>query len=523
MNIFVTLITGLVITITAGSGGTLDNPIPHYSDANGTKLASFDLPNNAGVVLFNPSASLHEDPNGTFAFKKIETTYNAVPYLGATMGAVNLNLIPDDPTHYRTSLANPWTSHVLIGGEMIVVYENTTNLRMPSPAKINAIKNLVYQSTNLGAIQNEPRIKHILEVLTDAGAASSVPQGQDWDMGWTMRNWSLTAGGASRNGWFKGVCPRGSGGLDNWHYNRLLYLALNFLNNPTPANWEFGLRQAIAHATLGREWTGTRKGMMKYEKGDAYLGEQQQPSWAKQWTGGLIVWALLSDDFLLNKAVEATVQMHYTVTPTLVWQGYWGARLAARYLEEVLLAYMLTKDPLLLAKAQIMITHVEGLIGPDGWWPNLGNGGNAEESPWMQAQLVTAIYRWYEQVPALESLTGFTKQEVTDVGAAIMQDGSEIKNGKRVLLYRMGTTVISAPAMHLSSFALPMLRHMRAFDNQYVPMYTDMHKLITNWAGSHFTDIAAGSPPALATIGYRFPPQGFGWSKAMLFYFEAMR
>ena len=72
MSIFITLITGLVITITAGNGGTLENPIPHFADANGTLLASFDLPDGAGVVLFNPRASHHEDPTGAFRFKKID-------------------------------------------------------------------------------------------------------------------------------------------------------------------------------------------------------------------------------------------------------------------------------------------------------------------------------------------------------------------------------------------------------------------------------------------------------------------
>ncbi len=524
MSIFVTLLTGLVITINAGGGGTLNSPIPRYTDSNGViKLASFDLPNGHGVVLFNPNASIHEDPTGTFSFKKIETTTNVIPYIGATMGLNNLVFIPDDPTHYRTSIANPWTNHVLLGGEMIVVYKQSAPLSIPSTTRINQVKSIINATTGLQQIQTYPRIKHFLKELSDTGAITTVPQGQAWDMGWTLRNWTYTAGGAPRKGWFKAICPRGSGGLDNWHYNRLLYLAINFINDPTQANWEFGLRQAIAHATLGREWTGIRKGMSKYEKGDAFLGEQQPGTWSKQWSAGLVVWAILSDDYLLKKAIENTLQMHMGVNPTLVWQGYWGARIAARYLDELLLFYMLSNDPILLAKAQTFITHVKTLLGPNGWWPNLGNNGAAEESPWMQVQLVAAIYRWYERFPALEAAAGFTRAELDNVGAAIMQDGTEIKNGKKVLLYRMGTTTVSAPSMHLTAFAVPMLRFMSNHDSQYVGLYDQIRNFVTDWAGSHFTDVAAGTPPALSTIGYRFPPQGFGWSKAMLFYFEALR
>ncbi len=523
MSVFVTLMTGLIISISSGSGGTIDNPIPRFSDGGQVKLASFDLPNGEGLVLFNPSDSYHDDPGGTFNFRKIETTTNAVPYHGSIMGATNLILIPDDPTHYRTSSLYPFTSHVLLGGEMLVIYKNSAALNKPSAAKIAAVKNIIHQTSALGQIQSNPRLKHFIKILADSGSPANAPQGEDWDMGWTLRNWVQTAGGAPRKGWFNSLCPRGSGGLDNWHYNRLLYLALNFIENPTNENWEFGLRQAIAHATLGREWTGLRKGMAKYEKGDVFLGDQQPGDWAKQWSPGLVVWALLSDNYILNKAIATTKQMHMNVNPILVWQGYWGARLAARYLEELLIYYLISGDPVLLGKAQTMITHIENLIGPQGWWPNLGNGGAAEESPWMQAQLVTAIYRWYERIPSLEAATGFTRTELDNVGAAIMQDGSELRNGKRALRYRMGTTIVPAPSMHLTSFAVPMLRYMSAHNPQYKPLRNEVTNFVMDWAGSQFSDIPTGSPPPLPTIGYRFPPQGFGWSKSMLFYLEALR
>ncbi len=523
MQIFIELVTGLILTFGYGGGGTPANPIPRHVENGVVLLASFDLPNGAGVALVNPNVSLNENPAHVFKFKRILTGPGVIPSLGSSMTGGQLVYVDDQADHLRTSAAHPWTDQVLTGGEVLPIYSTAVSKAMPAPARVALVKSLLYSTTNLAEIQSEPRIEHFLSLLEDGGAPASAPQGQAWDQGWLMRNWHLTAGGSPRRGWYQATCTRGGDGLDNWHYNRLLYLALNFVENPTPGRWEFGLRQAIAHASWGRHWTGQWRGMCRYEKGQALMGEAQGGAWEKQWSAGLVVWALLSDDPLLWMAVEETRQMILQSNPVLVWQGYWGARIASRYLDELLTFWLLTRDPVLLGKAQTFITHVENLLGPGGYWPNLGNLGLAEESPWMQVQLVAAIFRWYEQAPGLEAATGFSRTELVQVGSTILNQGSTWVNGQQVLLYRFGTTTVPPTAMHPSAFVLPMLRHMAAHDPSKQPLLAQWRTMLTSWAGSNFSHFAAGTPAPLSAIGYRYPTEGLGWSKSMMLYLEAMR
>ncbi|MCB9831086.1 MAG: hypothetical protein H6807_01325 [Planctomycetes bacterium] len=523
MQVFIELLTGLILTFGYGGGGTPTNPVPRYSENGVVLLASFDLPNGAGIVLINPNVSLNEDPNKVFHFKRILTTPNVIPSTGASMSGGQLVYVDDQIGHLRSSIAHPWTNQVLTGGELLPIYSTAISKGVPSTARRNLVLSFLFGITNLGEVASEPRIAHFLSLLEDAGAPASAPQGAAWDEGWLLRNWSITTGGNPLQGWYRAISTRGGDGLDNWHYNRLLYLALNYMENPSPARWEFGLRQAIAHASWGRHWTGQWRGMCRYEKGDAIMGEAQGGTWEKQWSAGLIIWALLSDDPLLWMAVDQSYQMMLQSNPATVWQGYWGARIAAHYLDELMSYWLLTRDPALLAKAQAFITKCENLLGPGGYWPNLGNQGLAEESPWMQVQLVAAIFRWYEQAPGLEAATGFTRSELCQVGGTIMSLGSTWVNGQQVLLYRFGTTTVAPASMHNSAFALPMLRYMAAYDPIWQPLYWQWHGLISNWGGSNFAHFASGQPAALSAIGYRYPTEGLGWSKSMMFYLEAFR
>lgn len=141
----------------------------------------------------------------------------------------------------------------------------------------------------------------------------------------------------------------------------------------------------------------------------------------------------------------------------------------------------------------------------------------------MQTQLVTAIFRWREQVPAMDEV--FPLADLMRSGAAVWTLGSTREvAGRPMLKYRFITTDVLAPSMHLTAFAVPMLRYMSSIDHDaYDGLYDEVSSFVFNFAGTDMGGIVTGTPTPIAELGYRFPREGPGWAKAARFYLEAAR
>lgn len=476
-------------------------------------LHAADVGDGKGVLLINLGSK-------NFPFGKILTD-EPVIYTEGTKRDLDTGgtiYIDDDPNGYRLG------AQFMLPNEAIPILFFHEDHLEPKATHVQTVLDLTKQVTNLSEILNHPRFTKILQNFEDKGQPLNIPFGTT-DMGWLQRHWHRTAGGRALTGWYRGVCERGEGGFGNWNYDALLCLAMNYMTNPQPALWYFGMRSALAHACYGRHWGGQWAGMARYEKGDEYIGQNFAVSWAKQWSGGLVMWWLLSGNEILEHAVDEQRKAILRADPKDVWKGYWGSRIAARYLEECLLHYLVHRDAGLVTKAEQMITNCKNLLDPtETYWPNRGNNGAAEESPWMHAQLVSAIFRWYEHVPNLETNTGFTKDMLCKIGMDVMTTGTtRIYAGKPIMKYRFHTTDVMPSSMHNTAWAVPMLTYMAGHSDQYGALRDEVKTFVTEYAGTTIVDVVNGTPKPISELGYRFPEQGLGWNKVQRFYLNAFR
>lgn len=491
-----------------GAGGTVQAP----HDLGGG-FRSIDLPDGMGVLLITDG---QDHP-----FKRITTDKRVIYTLGSRPlpGSFDgVEYIPDDPAAYRRNGTNE-----ILGFEAIPVLFPNDRWEAPTARDRARVMLELGQTTRFNEIRRQPRLVRLIQNFDDRFLPEKTPFGQT-DMGWQIRNYAYTFGGAPRVGWYNGVCPRGGDGFENWHYDALMWLALHYLNEPRPDLYRFCFQQALAHACYGRSWQGPYAGFARYEKGGSYIGQNYSDhDWAKQWSGGLIVWHRLTGNPVLGMQVDLMREQLRKSDPNTVWKGYWGARIGSHYLEELLAHYMNNRESWLADKARHFIANCHAWRNPDGTWPNLGNGGAAEESPWMQTQLVTAIFRWREQVPAMDEV--FPLADLMRSGAAVWTLGSTREvAGRPMLKYRFITTDVLAPSMHLTAFAVPMLRYMSSIDHDaYDGLYDEVSSFVFNFAGTDMGGIVTGTPTPIAELGYRFPREGPGWAKAARFYLEAAR
>ena len=490
-----------------GEGGTVQAP---HSIGGG--FSSIDLPDGMGILLVTDG---QDRP-----FKRIITdsyvvyTEGSRPLRGDMKG---VEYIPDDAAAYRRGFNNE-----LLGHEALPILFAHDRWLPPSDVYREAVLTGLKQTTHFEELADHPRTVALIQCFDDRHLARSTPFGAT-DLGWLIRHHDYTFGGLPRTGWYKGICPRGAGGYDNWHYDGLMWLALHYMVNPRPDLYRFGVQQAIAHACYGRNWSGPYAGFARYEKGNAFIGENySEHDWAKQWSAGLIVWHRLTGNPILGLQVQLMREQLKASDPNTTWQGYWGARIGSHYLEELLAHYLVNREPWIVEKARQFMVNCKLWQLENGCWPNKGNGGTAEESPWMQVQLVTAIFRWLEHAPELREV--WSPEDAAAAGAAIWKLGSQRKYGKPMLKYRFLTTEKLAPSMHLTAFAVPMLRFMAAHDPaKYGALYREVSDFVFSYAGTDIAGIVAETPTPISELGIRFPREGPGWSKALRFYLEARR
>ena len=247
--------------------------------------------------------------------------------------------------------------------EVIPILFHHNDYLPPKLEHIARIKREIDQTTQMKKILGFSRLEKFLQTLDDTDQPKSTPFGNT-DMGWLMRHWDSTAGGKARVGWHNSVAGRGSGGLDNWHYNRLLFLLYNYVNNPNQRLFEYGYRQVIAHACYGHTWFGPNKGFARYEKGDPIIGQNFSPkAWEKQWSNDLITWHRLTGDEILGQCIENMRRQLKASNPDTVWQGYWGARRGARYLEELLVHYLHHREQWIVDKGRSFSAELSSLEG----------------------------------------------------------------------------------------------------------------------------------------------------------------
>ena len=484
------------------TGGTLDAPAKFAKE-----ISAIDLPNRMGILLCSPGIDS--------LYRSITIDRSVIFIPGSKRVGRGMNYIPNNPMAYRQPFGNQ-----IKGYETIPILFHNDAYRAPDAATIARTKLEFDQTTQLSKILKKPRLLKMLQTLDDRQQPVQTAFG-DTDMGWQIRNWQHTAGGKARIGWHNGVQPRGGGGYDNNHYNRLQYLLYSYLNDPNQNLYEFGLRQIISHACQGRTWFGPKAGFRRYEKGNDFIGQNfSDNSMDKQWSGDIISWYRMTNNPILGMQIDLMRAQLKRSNPDTVWQGFWGARVGARYLEELLIHYLHRREGWIVDKAAQFIANCLAWRDTDYCWDN--RGSPVTESPWMQTQLVAAIFKWYEHRPELKPQ--FPVAELMNSGEAIWRLGSNRVYGKPMLYYRFRGATVLAPSMHLTSFALPMLRFMAATDNAtWGRVSSDVETFITDFAGTDVGNVAANIKVPISALGYRYPRQGFGWSKAMLFYLESMR
>lgn len=476
-----------------GTGGTPKSP---YSIGGG--FYTIDLLDEMGILISTNGVGQQ--------FNSIHTDKKIIYTKGSISNGAGVNYIPDNPVAYRR-----YSTNEIMDFEVIPVLFFNEAYLPPEQARIDIVKRMVREVSGVGHIDSLPRMSKFLEFFEDKSQPLNTPFG-DTDMGWLLSHWHHTMGGQERVGWYDGVCTRGSGGFDNWHYDGLEWLALNYMNNPNQRLFEFGYQQAMAHTCYGRTWSGPTAGFARYEKGNEFIGENfSDKAWEKQWSNGLIIWWLLTENPAMKMQIDMMREQLKNSNPDTVWKGYWGARIGAHYLDELLAHYLVEKEDWIIDKAAHFMRNCLAWRAPDLCWDN--RGSRKTESPWMQTQLVTSMFKWIEQVPDIAN--NFPIRELLGSGAAIWNKGHITTYGKPMLLYRFRGATMMPRSMHITAFAVPMLRYMAAHDPRWVDTHKEVHDFVYDYAGSDIAGIVSEIPTPLGTLGYRFPREGPGWSKAL--------
>lgn len=484
-----------------GMGGTTKDPY-----AIGGGFFTIDIPGELGILI---------STNGMGrTFESIQTDKHVIYTRGSISNGSGTNYIPDNPAAYRRFGRNE-----VMGFEVIPVLFFNQKYMAPDESHRDLVQSLVNSVSGVKRITKYPRLKRLQETFSDKRQPLQTPFGET-DMGWLLEYWSNTMGGQDKLGWYDRVCTRGSGGFDNWHYDGLVWLGLNYLENPSQSNYEFGYQQAMAHACYGRSWSGSAKGMARYEKGNEFIGEAfSDKAWEKQWSGGLILWWLITGNPVFKMQIDMMREYLKKSNPDNVWKGYWGARIGSHYLDELREHYLVKKEDWILDKARQFMANCKKWQAPDKCWDN--KGSSKTESPWMQAQLITSMFKWLEQAPELSDTWSIA--DIVESGAAIWTLGSHRLYNKPMFYYRFRGNIVLAPSMHITAFAVPMLHHMSAHDPAWKETYKEVRDFVVDYAGTDLNGVVTDQPTPITELGYRFPREGPGWSKALRFYLVAMK
>ena len=576
----ITLPHGLVtdVTLSDAIGGTLKNPKDSITGLVNLKLIDYSTPGRKAIGLFNNAPTMHEvnknyvpTPGEPIYFKSLEILDSPfLPFHGSTGNF----LIPDVASHRRIIIGKPGVDeqktrdyHVLLPGEVIPIFFEDSNtgpgpgVVPPDAAKCNAILTQALKFFDLSMLRAHPRFAHTLNVCADLDIPGVL------DIGRFMREMHRYLGGPTLQGWHNSIVLRGGDGINNWHYDYLTWFGLRALLGlggaaeftsivpskgaaPTPIgieeqqiNFYWGLSQAYMHACLGRHHSGTWRGMAGYEKGEGCIGSLVRPAMEKQWLTGLFLWTLITDhDPILQQSFDEALDWLRNVNVDKVWTlGEWGERIPKHLLDELRIAYIATGDRVFMDKALQKIAQVWGLFDQSkGFWPNRGNGGTAESSPWMAAPLVHSILRWHKLAQWFDGAkdpvnhrTLPTIDNIKQMAFGVINTGMYVKHNQPATKYRNYPVFSSSTVPQANCFMIPLLREMKLrwgqlglnIDGTLVTAADWYHRVLDftmGAIGATWAEVAAGTRPNIADVDAYYGPQGPGYNKVIAFTLSAM-
>jgi len=431
-----------------------------------------------------------------------------------------------DATHYIAPKADG-SQHMLPDGAVLPILHDDGTWNAPSSMLVDQVKQLIFNTTNIAAIEKPEwaRLRHFLSFFKDDDLPRKTPT-KDTDFGWLQRHFDYYAGGSPKRGWYDEVCFRTqANGLNNWHYNQLWWHGMNFILTADPVErekmWPYLLEQLVAHCAYGRVWYGPKRGGSRDEKGHMTVGSTNRMPPSKFYVLNLIMGWLLTDRHpFFEEMIRAEAQYWKDLPLDKTWKGFWGSREGTRNLSNA--AYVAICIPDLAADMDLecaaMLNQYKFQLDRTNWvWPNLGNGGAAEESPWMQLQVVADICRVWELRPNLKGI-GPSHSELTTVVDTILSDyGSEQYGEFRCVRYRYHTVQTKAFFLSNSAWLLPALRLLQH------PLYEHQSRLFQKYAGCYLHHVASGTPRDINTIGARDATNGSAWVKNILTELEAIR
>lgn len=409
---------------------------------------------------------------------------------------------PDDPYRKTHWWAGSMTSHMIVPGEWIVVADHSFRWAPPAAAWADAVQAAISSEIDSGML-GMPRMAEALEQWGEA-APLGIAQ--------VTRQWGKFFGGPNPKGWYETTHLRGDG-YSNEHYDDLLWLGLEYLRSRRIEDWNFALRIAVAHAAGGIvHSTGSRwDGLPRYEKsgedpvyGPRIVGGDNNPSHAKKWLRGLVLMEVLSGNPVLSKAVAERIARLERDTERAVWDGSWGARIGARHLDDLYVAWVRTGRGVFRTRAALAIGNWVRLLDPQkGYWVNRGSPNTT--SPWMNAELAAAMLRWMAVGVAVDQ-----REAVLDASVAIWAQGTDDEGGGiRSVRYRFFGPEASRGHLSLLGYMVPMLRALAREREAWSETYLAHRAFLAAHVG------VSWGQPTTDPVTYRYAPQGSGHPKAL--------
>lgn len=465
------------------------------TDTNGTvhqldpgQVIGLDvMPLADGVMITNPASTFvvgdNGQPSDTVLFDEFE--YDSF-HITKDMKKRDYYMVPGSDQH-----------HFLSGGECFYFTDNPAYVTPPSEAKINAIKYSISNELDMDCFAHD-RFNETLAQFGDIG------------IGAVERDWHRYFGGPPLEPWYENVCTHADG-YDNWHYDTLLWELLNYIETRKVEDWALLITHAIAHAQYGIIWSKSSNhwGMPRYEKSgsDPVVGGKNRASHAKKWLRGLASVAFMTGHPLLIAAVKLRIERLIADIDKDVWQFSWGARIAARDLDDKYVAAKFDPAQAATIKAGVEKNIRKWIAGVDsrGYWVN--RGSNKTTSPWMNGELVAAIGRWMEWGVA-EDLKG----DLLNIGAAIWNNGTDPTNDPDIksVRYRFFGSEASKGHLSLIGYMIPMLRWMAKNDAFWYDTYINHRNFQLENMGNAWRSVGRTGP-----VTYRYAPGGSGHHKAL--------
>lgn len=495
---------------------------------------AFENPDMPLDVLAFPGVTLFVSSRGPCSFDSITYDDDSLPRPIPGRSSTD--------THYVAPLASG--KHVLPQHAALPIMAADGTWNPPSDETIATAREILFATTGVKDILDPKwaRVKRWLDLHEDKGlpeessGSGPITQFNDTDMGWLQNNFSYTHGSGSRpqdSGWYHGANFRSGGnGYDNYHYGRIWWMGVRIILEDDPAKrvalWPYFLEASINHVCYGRLWSGPEEGGARDEKGFYLVGDTNRNPTSKQWASNPAMSYMLTGNGLFKAALHGAHDWWNKKSATKVFSGHWGSRQPARHMEDLIVLGLTVPELRVSCEQQLIaqLDNMDSLLSRTHWlWENKGNGGNAEESPWMQSQVVSAVMRAWELLPATKG-HGPSLSDMDKVMAKIFSDaGSEVVGGYRCLRYRYHTTTHPARFVANTAFAVPALRHLAGSGIAWAKaQYKESARLIYDHGEKHISELAnLPDPFPIDQAGFRYPSQGGAWPKPLMNLIDSVR